>query len=223
MRICISNSLLGVSLFSVGFLLLNAGAIAQDMRQTSDVRPSDGVIMKWEVLGPLPVEDEYTFRTVSIVDATDLDSPDYDGEGFFWHQIELSEDSDKIDLFDVLGDEATGVAYAQADVYVNRDMSVLLRIKTRCETTCWVNGEEVAVLSTVHNPRAPRESVIPLRVGWNRIVIGTHSLKRSWTFSAQLRETNGKAIDPKLYRLHVDELLLSERQIERSSIKKISD
>ncbi|MCH8205320.1 MAG: hypothetical protein IID09_09155 [Candidatus Hydrogenedentes bacterium] len=97
-----------------------------------------------------------------------------------------------------------------ADVYVNRDMNAIIRVETREEVACWINGRVVTLAPDVKSGDRAYVSPVRLRLGYNKVVIGLHHGRGTWSFSARVLDEAGEPIDPKRLRILDDGLGLSD-------------
>ncbi len=179
---------------------------ALDERRTSSIRPSDGYLVDWVVIGPFsaPEESGVSFAAIDVREVTAADSVQHAGKEHFWTYTVAKNGAPKIDLSKEFGADAAGTAYAAAEVYVNRDMNATLRVETREKVACWLDGEAVKLGPKAK--RGERAYVVPirLRMGHNEIVIGLRHVKGKWSFSARVLDEKGELIDPKRLRLLAD-------------------
>ena len=176
-------------------------AKAQDRFRTSALRPSDGYLVDWDVLGPLPAreEDGFGIASMDVENITDLDPSEYDGARYVWTFVAAKNGAGLIDLSERYSADTDRIAYAVAEVYVNRDMDASIILATRDEAACWINGQKVEM-----KPKRRHRgysSPVRLRMGHNEVVIGLHHVRGKWEFSARMLDQFGDPIDPK--RLHI--------------------
>ena len=174
---------------------------ALDAYRTSSLRPSDGYLVDWSVIGPFSVREEngVGFAVVDVGEVTAVDSVQHAGSEYFWTYVITKNGTAVVDLTSAFGGDAEGIAYAAAEVYVNHDMDATIRVETRDEIACWVNGQAVTFAPAKKD--GAFVSRIRLRLGYNKVVIGLRHGKGKWTFAARVLNEDGEPIDPKRLRL----------------------
>lgn len=199
-----------------------SGSKALDARRTSSLRPSDGYLVDWNVIGPFSAREENTigFAAFDVGEVTAVDSVQHAGREYFWTYVIAKNGAAKIDLSTEFGSDAEGIAYAAAEVYVNRDMNATIRVETREKLACWINGEAITLAPKAKS--AERVYVLPvrLRFGYNKVVIGLRHGRGKWSFSARVLDEAGELIDPKHLRILDDGLRVSPVEVHRVEIHR---
>ncbi len=174
---------------------------ALDAYRTSSLRPSDGYLVDWSVIGPFSVREEngVGFAAIDVGEVTAVDSVQHAGSEYFWTYVITKNGTAVVDLTSAFGADAEGIAYAEAEVYVNRDMDATIRVETRDQVACWINGQ--AVTFEPGKKDGAFSSRIRLRLEHNKIVIGLRHGRGKWSFSARVLDEAGEPIDPKRLRI----------------------
>ena len=178
---------------------------ALDAHRTSSPRPSDGYLVDWSVIGPFSVREEngVGFAAIDVGEVTAVDSVQHAGTEYNWTYVITKNGAAVVDLSSEFGADAEGIAYAAAEVYVNRDMNATIRVETRDQVACWINGQ--ALTFEPGKKDGAFSSRIRLRLEHNKIVIGLRHSRGKWSFSARVLDEAGEPIDPKRLRLLVDD------------------
>lgn len=179
---------------------------SDDSMRTSSIRPSDGRIVDWSVIGPLPIRqgNALDFAAIDVEDAAAANSVRHEGEDYFWTRALAKNGDAVVDLSQKFGADVQGTAYATAEIYVNRDTAATLQIETRTrdKIACWVNGQRVTLHASFEDNASAYETSVRLRFGFNKILIGLrHAGEGPWSFSARMLAEDGKPINPKRLRL----------------------
>ncbi len=214
------NASSAVSLFFVPLLIVVGSAAeavsdeddgaalkALDAQRTSSLRPSDGYLVDWSVIGPFSVREEngVGFAAIDVREVTAVDSVQHAGKEYAWTSVITKNGAAVVDLSREFSADAEGIAYAVAEVYVNRDMNATIRVETREEVACWINGEAIMLAPDAKSDDRANGSLVRLRFGYNKIVIGLRHGRGKWSFSARVLDEAGEPIDPKRLRLLVDD------------------
>lgn len=189
---------------------------ALDRFRTSALRPSDGYLIDWDVLGPLPAreEDGFGFASMDVENLTELNSLEYAGAKYVWTYVAAKNGAGLVDLSERYSADAGQIAYAVAEVYVNRDMDASLILETRDEAACWINGQAIEMKPKRRN--RGYSSPVRLRMGHNQVIIGLRHAKGKWEFSARMLDEAGDPIDPKRLRIMED-----LRWVDRPALRQV--
>lgn len=210
------NASSAISLFFVPLLMVvgsaaeavsdaedGSGLNALDAHRTSSLRPSDGYLVDWDVIGPFSAREEngMGFATIDVEEVTAVNSVQHAGTEYYWSYVIAKNSAAVVDLSREFGADSDGIAYAAAEVYVNRDMNATIRVDTRAEVVCWINGQPVTLEPAKKNDDGAFRSPIRLRFGYNKVVIGLRHGRGKWSFSARVLDEAGEPIDPKRLRI----------------------
>ena len=213
------NASSGVSLFFVTLLMVvgtgveavsdeddRAAVKALDAHRTSSLRPSDGYLVDWDVIGPFSVREEngIGFAAIDVGEVTAVNWVEHAGTEYHWSHVITKNGAAVVDLSREFGAKAEGIAYAAAEVYVNRDMDATIRVETREEVACWINGEAITLARDTQSGDRAHVSLVRLRFGYNKIVIGLRHGRGKWSFSARVLDEAGEPIDRKRLRILED-------------------
>ncbi len=213
------NANSAVSLFFVPLLMLVGSAVeavsdeddraavkALDAHRTSSLRPSDGYLVDWDVIGPFSAREEngIGFAAIDVGEVTAVNWVEHAGTEYYWSHVITKNGAAVVDLSREFGAKAEGIAYAAAEVYVNRDMDATIRVETREEVACWVNGQAVTLEPVENNDNGAMGSRVRLRFGHNKVVIGLRHGRGKWSFSARVLDEAGEPIDRKRLRILED-------------------
>ena len=181
---------------------------ALDEQRTSSLRPSDGHLVDWSVIGPFSAREEngIGFAAIDVGEVTAVNSVQHAGTEYHWSYVITKNGAAVVDLSREFGTDAEGIAYAVADVYVNRDMNAIIRVETREEVACWINGRVVTLAPDVKSGDRAYVSPVRLRLGYNKVVIGLRHGRGRWSFSVRVLDEAGEPIDPKRLRILDDGL-----------------
>ena len=220
-RRMVMNARLAISLFVVPLLTVigsaakavsdeddESNAKALDAYRTSSLRPSDGYLVDWSVIGPFSAREEngIGFAAIDVADVTAVNSVQHAGTEYHWSYVITKNGAAVVDLSREFGADAEGIAYAAAEVYVNRDMNAAIRVETREEVACWINGEAVTLARDTKSGGRAHVSLVRLRFGYNKIVIGLRHGRGKWSFSVRVLDEAGGPIDRKRLRILDDGL-----------------
>lgn len=181
---------------------------ALDELRTSSLRPSDGHLVDWYVIGPFSVGVEKAVR-LTLFDAAEFTAADMVqvmGRSYSWTPVSAKNGSPVIDLTRKFGDYEKGIAFVAAEVYVNRDMNATIRVESSEKADCWINGQAVTLASADKEDNGVSTSRIRLRLGHNEVVIGLRHGRGKWSFSTRVLDEAGELIDPKRLRILDDGL-----------------
>ena len=194
---------------------------ALDAHRTSSLRPSDGYLVDWSVIGPFSVKEEngVGFAVIDVEEVTAVDSVQHAGREYYWTYVIVKNGAAVVDLSSEFGADAEGIAYAAAEVYVNRDMNATIRVDTREKVACWINGQAVTLAAAEKDDDSAFGSHIRLRLGYNKVVIGLRHGRGKWSFSARVLDEAGEPIDPKRLRILDDGALSGPSEVLRHEIR----
>ena len=134
---------------------------------------SDGVIRQWLVLGPVAVPagaKADTAKFEMIKGEADLAPDAGDKVGRAAWKTADSED-EMLDFASLWGKKTDVVAYAAVYLWSPADQTLLLDINSSASTLVWVNGKEALRISEKSWPIGFQQANLPLKKGWNRLVI----------------------------------------------------
>ncbi|MCP4246212.1 MAG: hypothetical protein GY778_04105 [bacterium] len=177
-------------------VIRDAGVSPLTPRPPAAVR-ADGFIAEWPILGPFAGPQTGHSLDHPFVDEKELHPAEGRAAGgCTWRRV--SSAFPQIDLGGALEDAPAGdrVAYAAVYVYAPQDRSVLLDAPDMIAllagadggSKVLLNGRELGRFDFVRElvPDSDRIESIPLRKGWNTLVIKLHNPSGPWRFTARL-------------------------------------
>ncbi len=162
---------------------------------------ADGYILDWLVLGPFRDPQGQPIDHVFVDEADLRPAAGAAQGGCTWRRV-LSPHA-QVDLLSVFGElpDADHVAYAAVYVYSPRDRSILidepdmigLLAGADGSTKMLLNGKPVGRFDFVRELVIDSDRVdgLPLRQGWNTLVIKLHNPSGRWRFTARLMTAAG--------------------------------
>jgi beta-galactosidase len=170
-----------------------------------------GFITQWAVLGPFAAVEGHPLDHVFIDEGQVRPIVGESIAGRFWEP--RASAFAHLDLTTVFGDlpERDRVAYAALEVYSAQDRSVLLDAPDMIDlltgadggVKVWLNGEVVGRYDFVRElvMDCDRTPSVPLRQGWNSLLIKLHNPSGVWRFAARFQTASGAEVGDLQYRL----------------------
>jgi outer membrane protein assembly factor BamB len=133
---------------------------------------ADGVIRSWLVLGPVDAPKDAVGETEVLKGEAEFapDAGDKVGEAA-WK--ETASDEALLNLAALFGQKTDAAAYAHAYVYAPADANLVADLVLGGRSVVWVNGKAVFKPADKDTQYAPKRVALPLRKGWNRLLIRT--------------------------------------------------
>lgn len=158
-----------------------------------------GWIIEWQVIGPVPWHD-----TKHPTDKVFIGEPDVDtsrsykvGDQILSWQKTMSDTPDEgINLYRLLTDKPNVAAYASAEVELDRERDLLLKIGSDDGFKAWFNGETVGRFVGSRG-YAPDQNALRVHgvKGVNRILLKITQGSGGWAFGARLTEMNNTPVN----------------------------
>ncbi len=166
-----------------------------------ELRPQREWATEWNVVGPFPnpriLETELSpavdsgygpERNPSLAATYSLPS----GTTTRWRRVSAGPDG-QIRLNSIFSPNDWVAAYAQAFLYSPKDEDATLLFGADDAHVLWVNGDRVSERQGRHISRADElEVTVPLRRGWNRILLKVADLDGGWAFQMRVADPAGE-------------------------------
>lgn len=171
----------------------------------------DGYIAQWAVLGPFAEAPGHPLDHAFIDEAASEPVTAADHADETW-QVAASAFAhmDLSGVFETLP-ERDHVAYAALEVYSAQDRSVLLDAPDMVGfltgadggVKVWLNGREIGRFDFVRELVLDNDHVpgVPLRQGWNSLLVKLHNPSGAWRFAARFQNAAGEPVSDLQYRL----------------------
>jgi len=155
-----------------------------------------GYVTRWHVVGPFKWDAKTNTLDKAFVGepAVDLGRTHKVGTKTVKWQPFTSE-APKVDLETLYGTPDGAAAYACAQVVLDKDQDLLLKIGSGDRFKCWFNGEEAGRCEKDRDWRAD-QSVTEVRgkKGVNTILLKVSNLRSDWAYSARLTDRKNKVV-----------------------------
>jgi hypothetical protein len=167
-----------------------------------------GIVNHWHIIGPFPGLDmQAATEFLPPEMKPDFDAK-YEGKSgrIEWKSVELTADEEWLDFKKYLGDGDDVVAYAAANLVVDRDRDVEFRAGADDNLQLWLNGERVLTSTGYYQrSRTDRHRVkVRLNQGTNLILAKVCDAKRStdppfgdsnrWQMSLRIVDERGRGV-----------------------------
>ncbi len=150
-------------------------------------------LKSWKIVGPFPIVSHTNVEVGFAPEKDTLFSSRYDTPtgSVTWKEVQ-AERNGLVDLGKAFADETNCVAYATLWVYLPSSQTLEASVGSDDSIKVWAN--EKAVFSrSASRAAAPNQDVflLPLKMGWNRLLVKITQGSNQWGFFFDLRERTG--------------------------------
>ncbi len=148
-----------------------------------------GYLVEWMIIGSVPWNEE------NGIDKVFVDEPNIDLQREYtigdrtlrWSEHLTNHETGMVDLALLIGERENAAAYAYAEVKLEKDQDLLLKIGSNDGFQCWWNGE-VAGKFEGGRGYAPDQDTLQVRGknGVNRILLKVTQMGAAWAFSVRV-------------------------------------
>jgi len=153
-----------------------------------------GTLEAWRVVGPFDNERGGGFLTpYGPEKGIDFDAR-YEGKlrDVAWRELPARPLAGAVDFDELLRPNDEALAYAVTFVHSDRDQVLALRAGSDEGVRAWVNGRLIASEDVQRQRRFDQSAhALPLRAGWNCILLKVAEQKGTWAFSARISALDG--------------------------------
>jgi HEAT repeat protein len=165
---------------------------------TRDLAGLAGTVSRWWVVGPFDLgEKDQGWETRYIGE------PDVSTVGRYmsgktrvqWKPVRSQDPHGRIDLRASLANRDRCIAYAYAEVYLDRPSDAVLLIGADDSEKVWVNGEKVFELFTARGLQPDQDRVpVKLKAGTNTILLKLYQDTQGWEFCLRIVTPDGRPL-----------------------------
>ncbi len=155
-----------------------------------------GYVTRWHLVGPFPWDTK-----TNTLDKTFVGEPTVDlGRTYKvgtrtvkWQPF--TSEAPKVRIAAAYGTPDGAAAYAYAQVVLDRDENLLLKIGSDRQFNCWFNGDEAVRCEEDRDWRADQNvAEVRGKRGVNTILLKAANLRRDWAYSARLTDRKNKVV-----------------------------
>ncbi|MCH2373023.1 MAG: PQQ-binding-like beta-propeller repeat protein [Planctomycetes bacterium] len=179
-------------------VLLPALEMYRNLGQRLDGPASkNGAVVIWRIAGPVPWDDK------NSVDKVFLDEPNVDierskkveGHDIRWRLCVTEDLMGQLELVRYLGPAPAVACYAYAEVRLEKDQEMHLKLGSNDGFKCWFNGEELGKTETGRG-YAPDTDIFRVqgRAGVNKILVKVLQMGNNWAVGVRLTDENNRPI-----------------------------
>jgi HEAT repeat protein len=154
-----------------------------------------GFVLNWAIIGPFPA---ISFETVYPPEVEFQPNAVYDGaadQKVTWKPLRIEDVQGIVDLPERMAPNEDVIAYARAEVRVDQDHDLLIKLGSDDGVIMWLNGEKI------HSNDASRRvtidnDIVPARLqaGTNILLLKIVQGGAGWGYTLRLTDTNGNPI-----------------------------
>ena len=176
--------------YNAGFAQLALGRVEAAEKTFAPL----GLLRNWKVIGPFDNERGGGFDEVYPPE----ESIDFEGEYFgktrevTWRDIPARALDGQIVLDEIFQPNDECLAYALTFIQSDTERTLALRVGSDEGFRAWINGQPVATDDVERGMKLDQTAArLPLRAGWNVLLLKVAEAKGSWEFIARLTELDG--------------------------------
>ncbi|GIV17027.1 MAG: hypothetical protein KatS3mg022_2462 [Armatimonadota bacterium] len=158
-----------------------------------DIAMQQGMVVNWWVLAP--VAERNLLRERELIDPSAPVDLQAEVNGVRWRRIELDDPEGVLDLWLIAGARENTGGYACAEVYSDTAQTVILKIGSDDDVTCWVNGQKVHEFVGDRGLTIDQDTATAtLQQGWNRILCKVLNGSDGWQLTVRVTTPEGKPL-----------------------------
>lgn len=161
-------------------------------------------LRSWKVVGPFPLENSWRLDIQLPPEKDATFSPEYETAGgkVSWKEVQ-AESNGLVDLLKAFPGGTDCAAYATVWVYLPSSQTLQAAVGSDDSIRVWANGQQVFSRATSRAALPNQDTfALPLRMGWNQLLVKVTQGANQWGFFFDIRERAG--MTPKGMRISLE-------------------